>query len=131
MQALVIDDSKTMRMILSRLLRELGFQVSEAGNGQEGLERLRQMERPSLVLVDWNMPVMNGYEFIRHVRADGSWSDVRLMVVTTESAAEQTNQALDAGANEYVMKPFSAETFRAKLKLMGFDIHGAAQRSRL
>ena len=65
------------------------------------------------------------------VRADGSWSDVRLMVVTTESAAEQTNQALDAGANEYVMKPFSAETFRAKLKLMGFDIHGAAQRSRL
>ena len=121
MRALVIDDSKTMRMILGRLLRELGFQVSEAGDGREGLERLRQMERPSLVLVDWNMPVMNGYEFIQHVRADESWADLRLMMVTTESAAEQINRALEAGANEYVMKPFTEDALRQKLVLLGLS----------
>lgn len=122
MRALVIDDSKTMRLILGRLLRELGFEVAEAGDGQKGLERLREGPRPVLALVDWNMPVMNGLEFIQAVRADDSYAQMLMMMVTTESGPEQITQALEAGANEYVMKPFTKETIRAKLNVMGFDL---------
>lgn len=122
MRALVIDDSKTMRLILGRLLRELGFEVAEAGDGQKALERLREGPRPVLALVDWNMPVMNGLEFIQAVRADDSYAQMLLMMVTTESGPEQITQALEAGANEYVMKPFTKETIRAKLNVMGFDL---------
>lgn len=122
MRALVIDDSKTMRLILGRLLRELGFEIAEAGDGQRGLELLREGPRPVLALVDWNMPVMNGLEFIQAVRADDSYAQMLLMMVTTESGPEQITQALEAGANEYVMKPFTKETIRAKLNVMGFDL---------
>ena len=127
--AVVANEVKELAKETARATEDIGQKIEAiqkdtrgAVDGREGLERLRQMERPSLVLVDWNMPVMNGYEFIQHVRADESWADLRLMMVTTESAAEQINRALEAGANEYVMKPFTTETIRAKLNLMGFDI---------
>src|SRR5438552_5990570 len=108
-----------MRAILGQMLRQLGFEVSEAGNGREGLERLRQLGPPDLALVDWNMPVMSGYEFVRAVRADPALAAVRLMMVTTETELAQVATALEAGADEYVMKPFNRDVIVEKLGLLG------------
>ena len=119
MRALVIDDSKAMRSILSRMLRGLGFEVLEAANGREGLERLQESGKVDLALVDWNMPEMNGLEFIRTVRAEQSYNGVLLMMVTTETEMENVVRALAAGANEYVMKPFTQEVILEKLQIFG------------
>ena len=119
MRAIVIDDSRTMRLILGRMLKEVGFQISEAGHGREGMERLEAEAKPDLVLVDWNMPEMNGIEFVRAVRADRRWDDVKLMMVTTETEMSQMQAALEAGANEYVMKPFTKEIILEKLNILG------------
>ncbi|HEV3483446.1 MAG TPA: response regulator [Candidatus Acidoferrales bacterium] len=120
MNALVIDDSSTMRLILTRFLAKMGFQVVEAANGREALQRLRDMGRPDLVLVDWNMPEMNGVDFVRSVRADRSFDDLPLVMVTTNTELEHVAEALEAGANEYVMKPFTMDVIREKLGLLGF-----------
>jgi two-component system chemotaxis response regulator CheY len=122
MEALVIDDSRAMRKILSRILADIGFSVSEAANGSEGLERLEEGARPQLALVDWNMPVMNGYEFVRAVRARQQYADVRLMMVTTETGEKEMMKALEAGADEYVMKPFTKDVIVDKLQLLGLDL---------
>jgi two-component system, chemotaxis family, chemotaxis protein CheY len=118
--ALVIDDSSTMRLILTRFLAKMGFQVVEATNGREALKRLREMGRADLVLVDWNMPEMNGVDFVRSVRADHSFDDLPLVMVTTNTELEHVAEALEAGANEYVMKPFTMDVIREKLSLLGF-----------
>jgi two-component system chemotaxis response regulator CheY len=118
MQALVIDDSRTVRAIIGKTLRELGLEVYEAAHGGEGLDRLRELPGIGLVLVDWNMPVMNGLEFIQTVRADRSNDAIRIMMVTTETEQEQVLKALAAGANEYLMKPFTPEILAAKLSLL-------------
>ena len=119
MQALVVDDSKAMRSILKKFLKEVGFDVHEASNGSEALQALKQISVPHLVLVDWNMPEMNGLEFVTAVRKDRTYDRVRLMMVTTETELSQVSKALDAGANEYVMKPFTTDVLREKLNLMG------------
>jgi two-component system chemotaxis response regulator CheY len=119
MRALVIDDSRVMRSILRHILRRLGHEVREAGNGREGLDSLRQFGTPDLALVDWNMPEMNGFDFVRAVRADRAYDDLRLMMVTTENEMSKVAAALEAGANEYVMKPFTEEVIREKLELLG------------
>jgi two-component system chemotaxis response regulator CheY len=119
MQALVIDDSRAMRKILGRILSDLGFDIREAANGSEALDHLSEDDSPRLALVDWNMPVMNGYEFVKAVRAEDRYDGLRLMMVTTETGAQEMSKALDAGANEYVMKPFTKEVIVEKLKLMG------------
>ncbi len=118
-RALIIDDSRAMRAILAGMLRQLGFETIEAANGQEALDRLRQHGKPDVALVDWNMPVMSGYEFVRAVRANPDLDDLRLMMVTTETELHQVSTALEAGANEYVMKPFTREAIRDKLDLLG------------
>lgn len=118
MRALVIDDSRTTRAIIRKTLTEVGIEVVEAGDGREGLERLRQTPDVELVLVDWNMPVMNGLDFIKAVRADRAYDPVRVMMVTTETEQEQLARALEAGANEYLMKPFTKEILVAKLSLL-------------
>jgi two-component system, chemotaxis family, chemotaxis protein CheY len=119
MRALVIDDSKTTRMIIGRILREIGFEVVEAGNGQEALTKLETLGSADLALVDWNMPEMTGLEFVKAVRADASYAGMKMMMVTTESEAEQVSVALEAGANEYAMKPFTKEVIQEKLALLG------------
>ena len=119
MRALVIDDSKAMRSILGRMLREMGFEIIEAANGREGLLRLRENGKIDLALVDWNMPEMNGLEFIRTVRAEQSYNGVLLMMVTTETEMDNVVRALAAGANEYVMKPFTQEVILEKLQIFG------------
>ena len=120
MHALVIDDSSAMRRILSRILKGIGFEISEAKDGQEALACLEQLRKPDLVLVDWNMPKMNGLEFVCSVRSNPAYNNIRLMMVTTEITMNQVSKALDAGANEYVMKPFTKDVILEKLKLMEF-----------
>ncbi len=121
MRALVVDDSSAMRMILSRIMRDLGFEVFEAEHGRDGLERLRQLGRVDVALVDWRMPEMSGLEFVEAVRRERTWDDVPLMMVTTETELAQVRRALAAGVNEYVMKPFTKEAIREKLALLGIE----------
>ena len=119
MQALIVDDSRTLRRILSNYLQELGFGVSEAGNGREALGQLQAGSPPDVVLVDWNMPEMNGLEFVKSVRAQPNFRDLPLMMVTTETDVVHIASALSAGANEYVMKPFTKDAIADKLQLLG------------
>jgi two-component system chemotaxis response regulator CheY len=119
-KAMVIDDSKAIRMILTRSLNRLGYEVCTAVNGKEAIALLEQ-EAPLLkfLLVDWNMPEMNGLEFVQRLRLMPSYANVPLMMVTTETEIDQMVRALEAGANEYVMKPFTDEIIAGKLQLMG------------
>ncbi len=117
--ALVIDDSRAMRMVIGGFLRDLGFIVDEAGQGQEALGLLAKAEPRDVVLVDWNMPVMNGLEFIKAVRRDQRYSDTRLLVITSETEVGQMVNALSAGADEYLMKPFTDESLCSKLEMLG------------
>lgn len=119
MRALVIDDSRAMRAILAQALKQLGFETTQAGNGQEGLDQLRESPAPDLVMVDWNMPVMGGFDFVKAVRADPRWAGVRVVMVTTETEMPQVSAALAAGVDEYVMKPFTRDAIRDKLQLLG------------
>ncbi len=118
--AMVIDDSRAMRAILARMLRALGFDVVEAANGQEALDRLKHMrDLPVVALVDWNMPVLNGLDFVVAVRQRDEWRNIALMMVTTESEYSQIVRALAAGAHEYVIKPFTEDAIAEKLALLG------------
>lgn len=118
MLALIVDDSRTMRLVLKKILNEVGFEVSEAGDGSEALIRLKELDRVDLMLVDWNMPVMDGLEFVRAVRQDNAYDEVPLMMVTTEDTMDRVVEALNAGANEYVMKPFTSESIIEKLEIL-------------
>jgi two-component system chemotaxis response regulator CheY len=123
--ALVVDDSKAMRMILSRILAELGFDAAQAGNGVEAMAYLESCppeQRPVVALVDWNMPEMNGLELIRAIRANDDFTRMCVVMVTTETEMSQMAKALAAGANEYVMKPFTSEVIASKLDLLWLPV---------
>ena len=120
MRALVIDDSRTMRMILKKTLTTCGFsEFSEAGDGVEALAVLGERADFELALVDWNMPRMNGYQLVQAVRANPAWNDIKIVMVTTEADLTNVQQALEAGANEYVMKPFTPDMIAEKLEMIG------------
>jgi two-component system chemotaxis response regulator CheY len=118
-RALVVDDSRAIRSIIGKSVKELGFEVLEAGHGLEALERLQTFGVVELALVDWNMPEMNGFDFLVAARANPAWKDMVILMVTTETEMSQMQRALDAGANEYVMKPFTKDVLREKLQLVG------------
>lgn len=118
MRALVVDDARTIRMIIGKILKEFGMEVLEAGNGKQALEQMRLNPGIDLILVDWNMPEMNGLDFIKAIRAQKTYDRVRILMVTSETESEQVTKALKAGANEYLMKPFSREILIAKLDLL-------------
>lgn len=122
MQSLVIDDSRAMRLILGRMLRDLGFTVAEASNGREGLEQLAAGVAPDLVLVDWNMPEMTGIDFLEAMRQPPYASQAKVIMVTTETEIPQVMRALGAGADEYLMKPFTRDAVLDKLHLLGFEV---------
>jgi two-component system chemotaxis response regulator CheY len=119
MHALIVDDSTTMRMILKAHLKKLGFEVTEAVNGRDALDRLKAMVTADLVMVDWNMPEMDGLDFVRAVRTEAVYASLPMMMVTTNTDRSHVQQALEAGANEYIMKPFTADMIREKLDLLG------------
>ncbi len=119
MRALVIDDSRAMRRIVGSILAGFGYEVRDAGHGREGLDVLNQGWLPDLVTVDWNMPVMDGLQFVAAVRSNPAWRSLTLMMVTSESEHTQIVRALAAGAHEYVIKPFTPDAIRDKLALLG------------
>ena len=119
MRALIVDDSKAMRMILRRSLSECGFDdFAEAADGEEGLVALTSGPTPTAAFVDWNMPVMTGIDFVRAVRSQSIYDSMALIMVTSETAIEHVQAALEAGADEYVMKPFTPEVLTEKLELV-------------
>lgn len=120
-RALVIDDSRAMRMLISDAMRGMGYAVDEAENGSAAILRLDDGVTRDVALVDWNMPVMNGLDFIRTVRSDARFRNMRLLVITSETEAGQVMSALTAGADEYLMKPFSRETLLSKLEMLGLQ----------
>ena len=122
MHALVVDDSRVMRRVVGRIVSTLGFDVLEAGNGREALEQVAAHgDAIWVALVDWIMPEMDGLEFVRRVRAVPGNEDLLVMMVTAQTGAEEMRAALDAGADEYLMKPFNEEHLRAKLALLGVE----------
>jgi two-component system, chemotaxis family, chemotaxis protein CheY len=118
LKALVIDDSRAMRTIIGQILRSIGYEVADASNGREGLQRVSEVGPLNLILVDWNMPEMNGIDFVRALRSDRKNDDVRVMMVTTETEMRRMAEALEQGANEYVMKPFTRDVILQKLEQM-------------
>ena len=107
-------------MILAKTLRELGFEVREAANGREALDIIEaEKTKVTLVLADWNMPEVNGLELLKRLRQDPALSSVAVIMVTTETELGQMAAALEAGANEYVMKPFTKDILVEKLELVG------------
>jgi two-component system chemotaxis response regulator CheY len=123
-RALIVDDSKTMRRIVGKVVKESGFEIIvEAENGEEAMTRLRDAAADAplqLALVDWNMPVMDGLSFVKAARAEG-FAELPIIMITTEGSMEYVTRAIEAGANEYLMKPFTKESLRDKLALLGFE----------
>ena len=118
MRALIVDDSRFVRGYLRGLLEEKGIECAEAGDGQAGMDQLNSGTPFDLALVDWNMPVMNGLEMLKQLRAEG-FGDMKVMMVTTEAENDFILRALDAGADEYLMKPFDDEALTEKLAMLG------------
>jgi two-component system chemotaxis response regulator CheY len=118
MRALIVDDSRFVRDYLRMLLDERGIECVEAVDGRTGLEELHSRSAFDLALIDWNMPAMDGLEMLKRMRAEG-YTTVRVMMVTTEVENDFIVRALDAGADEYLMKPFDGEALSEKLKLLG------------
>ena len=119
MRALVIDDSRAMRRIVSQILEGLGYEIRDAGHGREALDVLEEGWVHDLATIDWNMPVMDGLQFVSAVRSNPAWRSMTMMMVTSESEHTQIVRALAAGAHEYVIKPFTADAIRDKLALLG------------
>jgi two-component system chemotaxis response regulator CheY len=115
MKILSVDDSATMRRIIKTQLAQAGYgDVDEAGNGREALAMLGKSHY-DLLITDWNMPEMNGLELVKEVRRTDSWKDLAILMVTTVSAKEEVVTALRAGVNNYLVKPFDAESLRSKV----------------
>ena len=126
MRALVIDDSRAMRRIVSAALEGFGYETRQAAHGQEALDVLHEGYLPDLCTIDWNMPVMDGLQFVSAVRSNPAWRALTLMMVTSESEQSQIVRALAEGAHEYVIKPFTADALRDKLALLGLLPEGVS-----
>jgi two-component system chemotaxis response regulator CheY len=119
MKALIVDDSRAMRMMIKRVLTPLGFDTAEAGDGREALESLQEGELPDVALVDVSMPVMDGLQLVSALRSNPDTRRITIMMVTSESEPAQIVRALANGAHEYLMKPFTPEAMAGKLAVLG------------
>lgn len=117
-KCLVVDDSKVIRTVASHILQTLDFAVIEAEDGEKALAEV-QRERPDVILLDWNMPVMGGMDFLAALNRLDLAERPKVVFCTTENGAGQIRQAIAAGADEYIMKPFDRETLHAKLEIVG------------
>jgi two-component system, chemotaxis family, chemotaxis protein CheY len=117
-RALIVDDSRYVRVFLRGMLEERGIECAEAGDGQAGLDQLHAGVPFDVALVDWNMPVMDGLEMLKQLRAEG-FAVMKVMMVTIEAENDFILRALDAGADEYLMKPFDDEALSEKLAMLG------------
>jgi two-component system chemotaxis response regulator CheY len=124
MRALVVDDSSSVRAILKRILCEPGFEVTTVSNGSDALAMMAQLDL-DLVLIDWNIPGMKGFDLLREIRRQSRYEQVKVVMVTTEANEADMSHALVAGANEYIMKPFTPDVVYDKLRLVGLPVpHG-------
>ena len=115
---LIVDDSKVIRKVARHILETLEFEVEEAGDGQEALSRC-ESKMPDVVLLDWNMPVMSGMEFLKALRQGAHQAQPKVVFCTTENDIAHIRAAIAAGADEHVMKPFDRETLQSKLQIVG------------
>lgn len=115
---LIVDDSKVIRKVARRILEEFDFDVREAADGQDAID-LCVEEMPGSVLLDWNMPVKNGLEFLKELRRAKGGSKTKVVFCTAENDLAHIQMALDAGADEYIMKPFDREIVESKFSLVG------------
>ena len=122
MRALVIEDSRAMRSILEEILREVGCEVALTADAEEALEVLEKDQDFEFALVDWNLPAMTGLDLVKKVRKRPSLGGIKLMMVTTETQLGRVREALEAGADEYIMKPFDREMLLEKLALLGIEV---------
>jgi two-component system chemotaxis response regulator CheY len=119
-KALVVDDSKAMRTILHKALKEIGFEILEAANGREALEVIgAERTAVTLILLDWNMPEMDGLELLKRLRRTPEFSSLVVVMITAETELDRISEALEAGANEYVMKPFTKDILAGKIEMTG------------
>ncbi len=117
-RCLVVDDSRVIRRVASKIIQDLGLDVEEAENGKKAMNAVA-IRMPDLVFTDWDMPVLNGIEFVRELRRLPGGDKVAVVFCTTENEVSHILQALEAGADEYIMKPFDGEIVRSKLLLLG------------
>jgi two-component system chemotaxis response regulator CheY len=118
MKILLVDDSLTMRRIQKTQLTNLGIKtIIEAENGDDALSKLSNNMPVDVILLDWNMPIMDGLTFLQKVRADATYKTVRVIMCTSESEKDKVVEALKAGANNYIVKPFTPESLKEKLEL--------------
>ncbi|HEY9163455.1 MAG TPA: response regulator [Magnetovibrio sp.] len=115
---LIVDDSKVIRMVAKKILQDLEFATVEAADGKQALDACLQ-SMPDGILLDWNMPVMSGIEFLRELRAAPGGDKPVVVFCTTENDIEHIQEAIEAGANEYIMKPFDSEIIQAKFTQVG------------
>ncbi len=118
MKALVIEDSKVVRSITSKMLDEMGFAVSEAENGLVGIEKVKK-DTYEIIILDWNMPELDGMGFLKKARNDNLLADAKVILCTTENEKEKIEEAMNSGAHEYIMKPYTSEILEDKLKILG------------
>ena len=115
---LIVDDSKVIRMVAKKILQELGFSTAEAEDGQKALEYC-QGQLPDAVLLDWNMPIMNGLEFLKELRRLPGGQKPVVVFCSTENDIDHIQEAITEGANEYIMKPFDSEILQTKFTQVG------------
>ncbi len=116
---LVVDDSRVIRMVARRILEDLSFDVAEAADGKAAADHCRDQGMPDAVLLDWNMPVMSGIEFLRELRQMTGGDSPVVVFCTTENNMEHIQEAISSGANEYIMKPFDSEIIESKFAQVG------------
>jgi two-component system chemotaxis response regulator CheY len=121
MRALVIDDSSSMRMYLASLIEEQGWQAHMAADGQEALRLLDERGVFDVATVDWDMPVMDGHAFVTAVRRDPRFQRMKLLMLTARDSTDEVVKALEAGADDYLMKPVTAEMLQEKMRLIGLS----------
>jgi two-component system, chemotaxis family, chemotaxis protein CheY len=119
MHALIVDDSRATRRLIARMLSAMGFDFTEAENGQDALDRLQHIDTPDVALVDWNMPEMDGLTLIKLLRSERNYDRMPVLMVTSETEPASIVRALAAGADEYTMKPFTADAIAEKLRMVG------------
>lgn len=119
MKILIVDDSKAMRTFLNFLVQELKFETAQAEDGCNALDVLREQAGFDLALVDWDMPRMNGLEFVKALRSNTRFDALKVMMVTTQNSLERVSAALEAGATDYLMKPVTKEALEDKLRMLG------------
>ncbi|MDX2186342.1 MAG: response regulator [Opitutaceae bacterium] len=122
MRLLVVDDSKAMRTMICAYAGDLGYETNEAADGIDALEALERSQDYEAIMLDWDMPKMDGLTALKIIREDRRFDAIKIMMVTAQGSYENVAQALEAGANDYLMKPFDEQMFAEKMRILGLVV---------